>query len=702
MVNTFITLFSQQLTGVIPHGGNNGCGIIYQHNSATNTQKKITKFTANTSGFLPLGKLYEFNSGIFYGFNHLGGKYSSGTLFRYDSKNNSLKDVIHFNGKQVNGLIRGAVNSPNGILYFIGVGSDNQNGTIYAFNPKTNGIEEIFQISSIEDYLPNARIKAFKDGKLYCDYTTDGGAKEKIFVFDVMAKKVVKIIDLPENNRFHFWSSDHKLYSIAHSEIDRNVGEIYLINTSNSATTKIASIDSRIGFHFLSSININKNEIILSSIYSDSYKKGFLLKLNTKTGQTNIVLDFSTIDFGKPIYSLFLNLDGKIHGYSSKYEGNGKGWLFAFDWKKNKMDILTFFDVNQGVFPEGEMVQLNQSKFIGLSPSISTNTDNGAVLIYDQKGKTIKRECGFNRSINGYLPSPFLTRINQNNWIGVAQGGKYNQGVIYKVNKNKHEVLYNFTTDLIDGSDPFGELVKHMNGKFYGITHKGGKHNSGVLYSFDLKTMNTIHHFEHKNGIYPNSICIAQDGRIYGLATYGGINNNSSVFCFNPSTKEFSFFELSRSYDVEDLLIHDEKLYLFEGFDGSKGKLLEFDLKTNRMKNIESFLGENNGLAKIGKLSLYKGIIYGTVSNGGTNGKGILFSYNIKTKSVNELIQFKNTNFSMPTGRPIVSNKLVYFGIKISESKTGIASYNLRNKKLLILKNSESNSGEPGAVFIRK
>lgn len=700
LAQTFTNLFSQQLTGLIPHGGELGSGIIYEHNITTNSQKNISEFITNTSGYRPLGELYELETGMFFGFNHVGGTYGSGTLFCYNAKKNSLKDLIHFNGKQANGLIRGAAKSPKGILYFIGVGSENPNGTIYAFNPKTNMIVEIFQISSIEKLLPNARIKDFKNGKLYCDYTTNGGREEKIFVFNVATKKVVKTINLPENNRFYFWSSDHKLYSMAHSGTDWDIGMIYLINTTNSTKTKVASIDSSIDFHFLSSININEDEIILSSEYSKTYKKGFLLKFNTKTNQTSVVFDFSKVDFGKPSDQLFLNLDRKIHGYSSNYDGDGKGWIYSFDWKKHKMNILTYFDTDQGNLPSGNMIQLNQNKFIGLSASISTKIDKGAIVVYDKKNRTIKRECPFNSSLKGSSPSPFLSKKEGNNWIGVAQGGKYNQGVIYTVNENKQEVLYNFTTDSTDGSFPYGELVKHMKGKFYGITRSGGKNKAGTLYSFDSKTMHTIHHFKYRDGQYPNSICIAKNGRVYGTTQYGGTDNSGTIFSFDPSTKEFNSFDLNYSYDIKDLLIQDEKLYLFAGYGASGGALLEFDLNTGRIKLIRSFSGKSNGIAKVGRLTFHEGIIYGTVSNGGTDGKGLLFHYDTKTKIVDKLVQFKNTNYSMPTGRPIISNKLIYFGIKTAENKTGIISYNQNDTSLMILKNSELNSGEPGVVFI--
>jgi uncharacterized repeat protein (TIGR03803 family) len=137
---------------------------------------------------------------------------------------------------------------------------------------------------------------------------------------------------------------------------------------------------------------------------------------------------------------------------------------------------------------------------------------------------------------------------------GVAGGGKYGAGAVYKLvppatqgGAWTQNILYPFMGSFNgarDGSNPSGGIVfaaaSSRNGKIYGTTQGGGLYGGGTVYELSRPTQpgspwtETIL-YNFGQGVEAISGVIAgAEGRLYGTTVLGGRYNSGTVFVLSP------------------------------------------------------------------------------------------------------------------------------------------------------------------------
>jgi uncharacterized repeat protein (TIGR03803 family) len=158
---------------------------------------------------------------------------------------------------------------------------------------------------------------------------------------------------------------------------------------------------------------------------------------------------------------------------------------------------------------------------------------------------------------DGVNPLSGLVADTNGALYGVAGGGKYGEGVVYKLVPPSTQggawtqnILYPFMGSLngaSDGSNPSGNIVftddfSH-NGKIYGTTQGGGLYGGGTVYELSRpQTENSswvetiIYNFGP--GVEPvNGVTAGAEGRLYGTTLLGGRYNSGTVFVLSPPTQ---------------------------------------------------------------------------------------------------------------------------------------------------------------------
>lgn len=119
-------------------------------------------------------------------------------------------------------------------------------------------------------------------------------------------------------------------------------------------------------------------------------------------------------------------------------------------------------------------------------------------------------------------------------------GGSFN---IFQINTatNVYTLKYQ-TTSAMQGEEIVGELMRHPNGKYYGMTNGGGANSKGVIFEWDpvFNAYNVKHHFNGTDGSHPRSNAslryCSTDGYFYGLTISGGTANYGVLFRYNPTS----------------------------------------------------------------------------------------------------------------------------------------------------------------------
>jgi uncharacterized repeat protein (TIGR03803 family) len=270
---------------------------------------------------------------------------------------------------------------------------------------------------------------------------------------------------------------------------------------------------------------------------------------------------------------------------------------------------------------------------------------------------------------------------------GVTQyGGDYNAGTIFKIDSagNNHSVPHSLFKN--EGYFPkYTQLCSASNGKLYGMTSDGGLNYLGVIFEYDPVTNIYTKKFDFDGaatGQYPEgSLMQATNGKLYGMTRTGGANNRGVLFEYDPitnvCTNKIDFDLVAKGAWPRGSLIQasNGKLYgmTSDGGTSYKGVIFEYDPVTNIFTKKFDFNGTVNGATPYGSLTIApNGKLYGLTTQGGTNGKGVLFEYDLTTNTFIKKLNFGYSLGSSPYGSLMkASNGMLY----------GMANYGGANGK---------------------
>lgn len=272
-------------------------------------------------------------------------------------------------------------------------------------------------------------------------------------------------------------------------------------------------------------------------------------------------------------------------------------------------------------------------------------------------------------------------------WGVTAGGGVNSKGILFKIDIGSN--LFTKKIDFIDstcGSNPDGSLIQTSNGNSYLLTSSGGINSRGVLLGYNPNTNSTNIKFNFSNidGAFPQgSLFQAGNGNLYGMATYGGVNNLGVIFQYNPNTniysKTFDFDGPSTGatpYGCSFIEASDGNLYGMTTYGGlnNAGVLFQFNPNTNTyIKKIDFDLGNSSSLSNgafpfNSLIEASDGLIYGLTQQGGIySGHGVLFQYNISSNVYTKKYEFPiASNGLYPHGNLIQANNRKLYGLTTS------------------------------------
>jgi uncharacterized repeat protein (TIGR03803 family) len=254
-------------------------------------------------------------------------------------------------------------------------------------------------------------------------------------------------------------------------------------------------------------------------------------------------------------------------------------------------------------------------------------------------------------------------------------GGTFNRGVLfcYDTLSGNYHRIHDFD-GINSGSAPYGSLLLH-NGIIYGTTGVGGTMNAGTVFSVDPVTLTftKLADIDTSIGSSLNGGLIAgPNGKLFGLAQYGGANDLGSIYQFDPATNlissVYNFDGTNGSNPTGDLLLAtDGLIYGTAEYGGanSKGTLFSMDTTSLMITKLYDLGGMLSGDNPVGSLVESNGALYGVTRSGTFVGYGAIFKYNFSTLNVSGLYQFPQNN-TAKTGLSTGPNNLLYGTVSIS------------------------------------
>ena len=164
--------------------------------------------------------------------------------------------------------------------------------------------------------------------------------------------------------------------------------------------------------------------------------------------------------------------------------------------------------------------------------------DNGVVFGIKYLGTDYSHLHEFTDAGDGYLPEGSLTLVSSNLLYGMASGGQYGKGVMFRLTTGGigYTNLHHFAGGANgEGEGPADALVLH-DGQLYGMMDAGGTLGGwGVVFRIDLDGggYTNLHAFEGMpagDGGGPHGAPLIHDGFLYGMTVSGGEDDEGVVF----------------------------------------------------------------------------------------------------------------------------------------------------------------------------
>jgi uncharacterized repeat protein (TIGR03803 family) len=662
-----------KLYGMTNSGGHHGRGTIYTYDPGSGSYTTVKDFS-NTDGVNPYGSLTLASDGKLYGMTYSGGASSNGVLFSFDPVSNAytkLKDFSSSDG--ANPYIGSRLyQASDGKLYGMTCyGGAYNKGVIFSFDLGTKTYSKLMDFDGPNGAHPYSSFFQAADGLLY-GATGYGGLNDHgvLFSFDPTSYTYNKLHSFDGTNGSHPFgrltpAAGGKLYSVTIDGGSRGHGTIFSFDPASNSFSKLKDFDYYyLGANPYSDLTLAPNGKLYGLARNGGYYYyGNVFSFDPAAAALETVFNFNGGSDGRYPHcnSLALASDGKLYG--TVFYGNTSDWGTFFSLNpvtRSYVSLFSFQDMN-GINPSGRLTKGPDGKFYGMTQSGGSNS-RGVIYSFDPASYSYKKLKDFNGADGSqpYYGNKLTLAPNGKLYGMTLNGGLYGYGVIFSYDplSGTYNKLMDFK--ISEGTNPYGSLTLGPDGKFYGMTGNGGQYGYGVLFSFDgvSGTYTKLKELNNTDGSYSyGSLTLAPDGKLYGMTHGGGANGAGTIFSYDLSTstytrlQDFNGQNGATPFFNELVTAPDGKLYgtTYLGGANGYGVLFAYDPAANTITKLQDFNYHTNGAHPYGGLTLgSNGRLYGMTYQGGTSGKGVIFSYNPATSTFSKLKEFDGSNGAYP------------------------------------------------------
>ncbi|MFV5703336.1 choice-of-anchor tandem repeat GloVer-containing protein [Flavobacterium sp. XS2P12] len=409
---------------------------------------------------------------------------------------------------------------------------------------------------------------------------------------------------------------------------------------------------------------------------------GVIASYDPSTGIYTKLKDFNGSDGAYPRGSLVQASDGKLYGMTSQGGSSGNnGVIFSYEPSTNIYTKLKDFNYSNGSYTLGSLIQASNGKLYGMTQSGGVS-GQGVIFSYEPSTGIYAKLMDFNGSDGANPDGSFVQASNGKLYGMTVQGGSGGYGVVFSYDPSTgiYAKLKDFNNS--DGAIPIGSLIQASDEKLYGMTSQGGSSGFGVVFSYDLATDNYVKlkDFNNSDGASPyGSLVQAGDGLLYGMTTQGGTSGVGVVFSYAPSTgsyiklKDFNYTD-GGSPSGNLVQSNDGNLYgmTSAGGSGRYGVIFSYTPSTNIYTKLKDFINSDGAITYGGLVQSSNGQLYGMTTHGGTIGQGVIFSYNPATDIYTKLKDFDNSNGASPYGSLVQAGNGRLYGMTFLGGSNGV------------------------------
>lgn len=662
-------IVSGKLYGTTTYGGSNGIGVMYEYNLTTSTFSLLHTFTGTNSGTPSLSDgaypegalLYNPADGYLYGVTTNGDEPGStnnqGTVYKIKTDGTGYAVIYDFLDTAGGGYAydpgEGLALDSTGYLWGTTDYAAGYNGGLFKLKTDGTGYQFMFGFSSAgsNPYNPESDVITASDGNLYFE-CVNGGAY--------------------------------------------GFGTIEKVVPSTGAVTTLWNFDGYTG------------------AYPYDQEHGTYLQRRLFQGAT----------------------DHNLYGVTSDGGTHGLGTLYKLTLAGVATPVANFSYADAANY-SNPPIQVGTSFYLtsyygGVTAANGGTNGDGAAMSVTSTGTLKVIQSFYTQDV--YSTQSGLVQDGSLLYAAGINGGNFSCGGVYTINPTTgaYNVIHNFNNNYPtqpgtgwEGAYAHAPLLLNPNdGSLYGDTDGGGRYGSGTLFKMSKTgTYTKIRDIDAgTDGYYladALTVGYGSDKYLYGAFYYSGLveggPSGGTIFKTDTAGKNFSVLHAFSSanggpYDPYSTIVEDSTNTLwgatYVGGAHGYGTIFKISNKGAGFTDVYDFDSTHGAYPYLDRLALVGSVLYGTTQSGGTNGDGVIWSYNTSTNTFSVVYNFNNNSPSYngysPYGGVVYSstNNALYgtcYGGGASGDGT-VWSYNLGTSAFTVLHSFTGyNSGNPPA-----
>lgn len=681
------------------------------------------------SSATPIGSLVEGTNGVLYGASEEGGQFGVGTVFRLNKDGSQFAVIKSFEGTNGDGSSpwAGIYLASNGFLYGTTHGGGISNaGTIFRIDQAGSNYAVIKNFSGATNDAagPAGTLMQASDGRLY-GTTASGGAYNLGTVFSIYPDgsgfTVLKSFaggagDGANPGSTLTQGTNDQLFGTTYSGGTSNLGTVFTIDLDGNNSRVLHSFSGGVidGSRPARSLLLAENGLLYgATAQGGSSNVGTLYQIGQDGGGYSLITSFTggnpTGYIGAGLVYLMQATNGFIYGTTENAGSYTNGTLFRFSPDGSGYTILKQFGstASDGAEPMGTLLQASDGALYGVARSGGwidvDETTHGTAFRIDQDGNDYTVIWHFSGTGgDGTWPEGPVVEGTNGSLYGVTQeGGAYDQGTIFKVNRDGSGYILlksfagtNLNPNLPEGASPSAGLLVGPDGALYGTTScdytyqrlYGNAYQTwyssiaighGVIFRINADGTGDqiLKRFlgSDDGGDPYGGLTLATNGLLYGANIRGGPNGYGVIFRFERSGSGFTvltnFSNNSIGFQCMGGMMQasDGALYgtAVAGGTGGVGTVFTLGLDGRGFRAIKSFDGGNGSYPHERLIQGLDGALYGSTSQGGNRSGGTLFKLNLDGSGFATLRHFpgKNGDGSWPVGALVQSANGILYGV---------------------------------------
>jgi len=378
---------------------------------------------------------------------------------------------------------------------------------------------------------------------------------------------------------------------------------------------------------------------------------------------------------------VYVNSNNSIYytfaaGGTHVYDADASGQIVKYDLTTQEFSIIRSFSLlneSEGTKPTGGLTEYN-GKLYGVCREGGNNED-GVIYYIDLNDDSYHVVHHFNETSDGASPTSSLILENNKFYGGTTRSTDGQGHVLFEFDpsNNNYSVLFDRTG--------WGELeqindVIFRNGLLYFC--------SNVLvgyYNFNTNSTTTLHQSSGSNDVlgysYTGINFSTNVGKYFVTASGGGANNKGAILEINGSSP---FIVNVHSFGANGTFPQQELIDLgngkqagvtLENASDNHGSLFEFSA-TNIETPVYSFPNLNTDGYRISGIPvLVNNVLYGFADEGGANGTGVFYKYDLATLNYSKIMDLGSSIGHAPTGQILPTTNGDYIGLNAAGGGKG-------------------------------